>query len=256
MTSRNTSLLAGFAVGSMKAGDSATAFSDGTVRPDLATIVWPSAELANSMNLQVAALLPARLGHAVGVGVEDAGALLALRQRRHVPVEAADLAVGRHAAAAVEEHAEPAVLEAGLAVLGLLLDLVRRDLVGDLEVDEPLRRRLGLGRVQRQPRGRRMIVDQIAAGLPDERRQAEDRGFGAQAELVGAAVAVGVAGQRLGGGQEIGPGPVGRRDRRRRPDRRAACCSRRRGWTGSAGCTSACRASRTAASTRGRTRSP
>ena len=39
MKSRNTLLLDGLAFGSRKAGDSATAFSEGTVRPDAATIV-------------------------------------------------------------------------------------------------------------------------------------------------------------------------------------------------------------------------
>jgi hypothetical protein len=57
MKSRKTRARDGFVVGSRKAGDSATAFNEGTVRPDFATIVCPSMELANSMNAQAASLL-------------------------------------------------------------------------------------------------------------------------------------------------------------------------------------------------------
>ena len=49
---------------------------------------------------------------------------------------------------------------------------------------------------------------QLTAVLPDEGRQAEDRGLDAQAVLVGRAVAVEVQRQRLCRGEELLPGPV------------------------------------------------
>ena len=56
ISSRKTRLFCGLAPGSRNAGDSATARSDGTVRPEAAMVRWPSAELANSMKVQAAAL--------------------------------------------------------------------------------------------------------------------------------------------------------------------------------------------------------
>ncbi len=57
IASRKTRLLAGRASGARKTGDSATARSDGTVRPVRAMKTCPSAELAYSMKAQAAGLL-------------------------------------------------------------------------------------------------------------------------------------------------------------------------------------------------------
>ena len=62
MPSRKTRLLRGLAAGPRKAGDSAMARSEGTVRPEAAMICCPSGELANSMNAQLAVLFAPAFG--------------------------------------------------------------------------------------------------------------------------------------------------------------------------------------------------
>jgi hypothetical protein len=58
------------------------------------------------------------------------------------------------------------------------------------------------------------IVDDLRAGLPDERREADERRLGPDTVDVGRAVAVGVARHRFRRREEVRPGPVGigRRD--------------------------------------------
>ena len=79
-----------------------------------------------------------------------------------------------------------------------------------LERHEPLDGLTGSARIEGQPDGPQASLQdhELAAVLPDEGRQAWQRDLRPQPVLVDAAVAVEVPCQRLGGRQELVPGPV------------------------------------------------
>ena len=131
-----------------------------------------------------------------------------LGQRRHVPGEALDLAQGRNHASALQQHRRGAVDEAVFVADSQDLGLGGDHLVHQAEIDEELDglARLGVSIVSRC----RVIevVDQLAAGLPDERGEADEAVLHSQAMLISETIAVDILCQRLCGGEKIVPGPA------------------------------------------------
>ena len=83
-------------------------------------------------------LVLGRGAHAVGIGVEDASRFRMLRQGRHVPGEALDLAEGRNHSSALQQHRRGAVDEAVFVADSQDLGLGGDHLVHQAEIDEEL----------------------------------------------------------------------------------------------------------------------
>ena len=131
-----------------------------------------------------------------------------LRQRGDVPVERRDRAEQRRRAARGEQHRQPAVREARLVVLRLDLHVARDHPVRQPEVEEAAERLLRLGRIEREPRRVGVVVDELAAVRPDERRDADDRRLHAEAvHGRGGAAGIGVARADLPAGRVAGECP-------------------------------------------------
>ena len=183
IVSRKTREFAGFAAGSRNASDSATSFSEGTVRRPRRDAL----PLRTERELQK---LPGRLFglralcQAVGVRVEDPGRLLVLRQRHDVPVEAGDRPEGRRRAARRSTIARRPLrnrVSSSSASrswsLGMTRCLSRRSKKACIA--------LSASGVSSGEAGRLLfVVDELAPHRPQEGRQADDRRLDADAVLV------------------------------------------------------------------------
>ena len=247
MASRNTWALRGGCAGPRNAGDCDTSMCDGTVRPVPAMIRWPSGAHRELQEPPRRVLVLRAAGHAVRVGVQDAGRLAVGRQRRDVPVERRDRP---------ERGGDPARGHAAWRA-GRWRSGTRRPRPRPPRRSgtTPYARRRstkffsasrasGVSRVNRV--GRRRVVDDLAAVGPDERREPDHRRLDAEpvdGDPAGAALGLGARTTWRRSRRGSARWPSATRSFQVQPGLRLGDavlagtgrgCSRRRGWRRSA----------------------